>query len=75
MDAVAAAAGVGKGTVFRRFESREGLMAALLNHSETEWQAAVISGPPPLGPGRRRRGTGCSPSAAPGSRPPCGTPT
>ena len=51
MDAVAHAAGVGKGTVFRRFESREGLMAALLNHSETEWQAAVLSGPPPLGPG------------------------
>jgi AcrR family transcriptional regulator len=51
MDAVAAKAGVGKGTVFRRFDSREGLMAALLNRSETEWQARVISGPPPLGPG------------------------
>jgi AcrR family transcriptional regulator len=51
MDAVAAAAGVGKGTVFRRFESREGLMAALLNHSETEWQTHVLSGAPPLGPG------------------------
>ena len=51
MDAVAARAGVGKGTVFRRFGSREGLMAALLDFSETEWQAAVISGPPPLGPG------------------------
>jgi AcrR family transcriptional regulator len=51
MEAVAAAAGVGKGTVFRRFGSREGLMAALLDHSETEWQAAVMSGPPPLGPG------------------------
>ena len=51
MDAVAAAAGVGKGTVFRRFESREGLMAALLDHSETAWQASVMSGPPPLGPG------------------------
>jgi AcrR family transcriptional regulator len=51
MDAVAAEAGVGKGTVFRRFDSREGLMAALLDHSETEWQASVISGPPPLGPG------------------------
>ena len=51
MDAVAARAGVGKGTVFRRFGSREGLMAALLDHSETEWQARVISGPPPLGPG------------------------
>ena len=51
MDAVAAKAGVGKGTVFRRFESREGLMGAVLNFSETEWQASVISGPPPLGPG------------------------
>ena len=51
MDAVAAKAGVGKGTVFRRFGSREGLMAALLNFSETAWQASVISGPPPLGPG------------------------
>ena len=51
MDAVAARAGVGKGTVFRRFNSRQGLMAAVLNFSETEWQAAVMSGPPPLGPG------------------------
>ena len=51
MDAVAQRAGVGKGTVFRRFESRQGLMAALLDHSETAWQEAVISGPPPLGPG------------------------
>jgi len=51
MDAVAEEAGVGKGTVFRRFESRAGLMGALLNHSETAWQASVISGPPPLGPG------------------------
>jgi len=51
MDAVATKAGVGKGTVFRRFESREGLMAALLNRSETEWQGRVISGRPPLGPG------------------------
>jgi AcrR family transcriptional regulator len=51
MDAVAAKAGVGKGTLFRRFDSREGLMAAVLNFSETEWQASVISGPPPLGPG------------------------
>ena len=51
MDAVATRAGVGKGTVFRRFGSREGLMAALLNFSETEWQASVISGSPPLGPG------------------------
>ena len=51
MDAVALEAGVGKGTVFRRFNSREGLMGALLNRSETAWQARVLSGPPPLGPG------------------------
>jgi AcrR family transcriptional regulator len=51
MGAVAAAAGVGKGTVFRRFHSKEGLMAAVLDHSETEWQGQVMSGPPPLGPG------------------------
>jgi AcrR family transcriptional regulator len=51
MDAVAARAGVGKGTVFRRFESREGLMAAVLNRSETAFQAAILSGPPPIGPG------------------------
>ncbi|MFL6091078.1 MAG: TetR/AcrR family transcriptional regulator [Aeromicrobium sp.] len=51
MDALAAAAGVGKGTVFRRFESRAGLMAALVNEFELDWQAAVLSGPPPLGPG------------------------
>ncbi|WP_345264892.1 TetR/AcrR family transcriptional regulator [Nocardioides nanhaiensis] len=50
-EAVAARAGVGKGTVFRRFGSREGLMAALLDHSESAWQASVITGPPPLGPG------------------------
>lgn len=51
MDAVAHRAGVGKGTVFRRFTSREGLMAALLDHSEAAWQSRVLSGPPPLGPG------------------------
>jgi AcrR family transcriptional regulator len=51
MDAVAAEAGVGKGTVFRRYGSRAGLMTALLDDSEARWQAQVISGPPPLGPG------------------------
>ncbi|MBY6675938.1 MULTISPECIES: TetR/AcrR family transcriptional regulator [unclassified Rhodococcus (in: high G+C Gram-positive bacteria)] len=51
MDAVAARAGVGKGTVFRRFGSRAGLMFALLDHTETELQQAFLFGPPPLGPG------------------------
>jgi len=51
MDAVAESAGVGKGTVFRRFGSRSGLMSALLDQFEADWQASVIGGPPPLGPG------------------------
>lgn len=51
MEAVAAAAQVGKGTVFRRFGDRTGLLMALLDHSEKKLQAAFLSGPPPLGPG------------------------
>ncbi|MFF1545539.1 TetR/AcrR family transcriptional regulator [Streptomyces sp. NPDC058291] len=51
MDAVASAANVGKGTVFRRFGDRTGLLNALLDHSERNFQAAFLSGPPPLGPG------------------------
>ncbi|MCK0438087.1 TetR/AcrR family transcriptional regulator [Gordonia alkaliphila] len=51
MDAVARAAGVGKGTVFRRFGNRTGLMMALLDHSELELQQNFLSGPQPLGPG------------------------
>ncbi|MGW6271912.1 TetR/AcrR family transcriptional regulator [Streptomyces sp. NPDC055060] len=50
MDAVAAAAGVGKGTVFRRFGDRTGLLVALLDHREQQLQAAFLSGPAPLGP-------------------------
>jgi AcrR family transcriptional regulator len=51
MDAVAAAAGVGKGTVFRRFGDRAGLMRSLLNEHEAAMQENVIRGEPPLGPG------------------------
>ncbi|CAM5250662.1 AcrR family transcriptional regulator OS=Streptomyces griseomycini OX=66895 GN=FHS37_006001 PE=4 SV=1 [Streptomyces griseomycini] len=51
MEAVAAAARVGKGTVFRRFGDRTGLLTALLDHSEKKFQAAFLTGPPPLGPG------------------------
>lgn len=51
MEAVAREAGVGKGTVFRRFGNRTGLMLALLDHSESEMQQAYLSGPEPLGPG------------------------
>ena len=51
MDAVAHAAGVGKGTLFRRFGDRAGLAHALLDESERALQEAVLRGPPPLGPG------------------------
>ncbi|MFG2501202.1 TetR/AcrR family transcriptional regulator [Streptomyces sp. NPDC048441] len=50
MDAVAVAAGVGKGTVFRRFGDRTGLLVALLDHREQQLQAAFLTGPAPLGP-------------------------
>lgn len=53
MEEVAAAACVGKGTVFRRFGDRTGLLSALLDLSEKEFQAAFLTGPPPLGPGAR----------------------
>ena len=51
MDQVAAAAGVGKGTVFRRFGDKAGLAAALLDARERGLQEAILRGPPPLGPG------------------------
>lgn len=57
MDQVAAAAGVGKGTLFRRFGDKSGLAVALLDARERELQEAILRGPPPLGPG-----------AAPGDR-------
>ncbi|MEU2221600.1 helix-turn-helix domain-containing protein [Streptomyces sp. NPDC018347] len=51
MEAVAVAAKVGKGTVFRRFGDRTGLLMALLDHSARRLQADFLGGPPPLGPG------------------------
>lgn len=51
MDAVAAAAGVGKGTLFRRFGDKAGLAAALLDEQERGLQEGILFGPPPLGPG------------------------
>jgi AcrR family transcriptional regulator len=50
-DDIAAAAGVGKGTLFRRFGSRAGLMLVLLDEDEKAEQHAMMFGPPPLGPG------------------------
>jgi AcrR family transcriptional regulator len=51
MDALAQRAGLGKGTVFRRFGTRAGIFQALLDDDERAFQAQVLSGPPPLGPG------------------------
>ncbi|MQY04187.1 TetR/AcrR family transcriptional regulator [Actinomadura macrotermitis] len=51
MDAVAAAAGVGKGTLFRRFGDKAGLASALLDERERVLQEEILSGPAPLGPG------------------------
>ncbi|GAA4241386.1 TetR/AcrR family transcriptional regulator [Actinomadura meridiana] len=51
MDAIATAAGVGKGTLFRRFKDKAGLAAALLDDRERDLQDAILSGPAPLGPG------------------------
>ncbi|HEY2285545.1 MAG TPA: helix-turn-helix domain-containing protein [Streptosporangiaceae bacterium] len=51
MDGLAERAGLGKGTVFRRFGTRPGIFQALLDDDERDFQEQVLSGPPPLGPG------------------------
>ncbi len=51
MDQIACAAGVGKGTLFRHFGDRCGLMRALLDERERSFQEDFIRGPAPLGPG------------------------
>ncbi len=51
MDGLAERAGLGKGTVFRRFGTRAGIFQALLDDAERAFQAQVLAGPPPLGPG------------------------
>lgn len=55
MDAVADAAGVGKGTLYRRFGDRCGLARAILDEREREFQELLIRGPAPLGPGAPAR--------------------
>ncbi|MEU5884397.1 TetR/AcrR family transcriptional regulator [Spirillospora sp. NPDC047279] len=51
MDEVAKAAGVGVGTVYRRFGDRAALIYAVIDDRERRFQAGFLSGPPPLGPG------------------------
>jgi AcrR family transcriptional regulator len=50
MDDIAAAAGVGKGTVFRRFGDRAGLLRAVFDERIEALTEAIATGPPPLGP-------------------------
>ncbi|MFK0282638.1 TetR/AcrR family transcriptional regulator [Streptomyces sp. NPDC090499] len=51
MHEVAQTAGLGKGTLFRRFGDRNGLLLALLDDVEAQFHEAYTCGPPPLGPG------------------------
>jgi AcrR family transcriptional regulator len=74
MDDVAAAAGVGKGTLYRRFGDKSGLAAALLDERERDLQSRMLSGPPPLGPdaapdsARRARTRGAGTGTPPAER-------
>ncbi len=51
MDEIAHAAGVGKGTLYRRFGDRSGLAMAILDANDRELQHEILRGDPPLGPG------------------------
>src|SRR3954453_4763669 len=50
MEDVACAAGVGTGTLYRRFRDRAGLALALIDEHTREFQNALIAGLHPLGP-------------------------
>jgi AcrR family transcriptional regulator len=51
MEQIAAAAGVGKGTLYRRYRDVPSIALALLDEHERRLQEAILRGPPPLGPG------------------------
>jgi AcrR family transcriptional regulator len=48
---IAQAAGVGVGTLYRRFGDKAGLLAAVIGDDERVLQEAILQGPAPLGPG------------------------
>ena len=51
MEDIARAAGVGKGTLYRRYPHKSAIAGALLDEHERELQDRLLGGPPPLGPG------------------------
>lgn len=51
MSQLAASAGVGRGTLYRRYDSVAAVAVALLDEHERELQGRILSGRPPLGPG------------------------
>jgi AcrR family transcriptional regulator len=50
MNGVAAATGVGVGTVYRHFGDLAGLVEAMMDERERQLQQEFMTGPPPLGP-------------------------
>ncbi|EOD63052.1 TetR/AcrR family transcriptional regulator [Amycolatopsis vancoresmycina] len=51
MEDIARAAGVGRGTLYRRYPDRATIAVALLDEHERQLQEALLRGDPPLGPG------------------------
>jgi AcrR family transcriptional regulator len=51
MEQIAAAAGVGKGTLYRRYPDTASIAQALLDEHERALQEQLLRGAPPLGPG------------------------
>ena len=51
MRTIAAEAGVGVGTLYRRFGDKASLAATVLDDHARALQEAILAGPPPLGPG------------------------
>lgn len=51
MDDIAKAAGVGRGTLYRRYPDRTAIAEALLDEHERALQEQLLRGAPPLGPG------------------------
>lgn len=51
MEDIARAAGVGRGTLYRRYPNVASIAAALLDAHERQLQGELLRGDPPLGPG------------------------